>query len=284
MKILSAIFIFLLSLNIHAENNKPAVIISHRNLAKMIPKKDLENLQASIKKTCGLSPLSKWRPIAFFASGWQSAIYQVCDTEQCNFLLKTASPEEASFSEQMGLAKIGPPHLETIACDEVAEKRAIVMKKLNGNLGDLLFPPKALDKIFPQVLNLIYRSITEQGVCHRDTKITNFFYELFPDGSPKIYLGDFGLALRCDELRDPSRGNYSHLRLKSTLREYLNTFIKSFFKPQEFGIETEIDPLSNADIAKNFLTQLNMAIQKDEKWKKHFNGVEGFNFGYLISD
>lgn len=191
----------------------------------------LETSISSIKDQCGDSIFEEWIPVKVIGGGRQGTIIQVCDFNNCQYVLKVGSALEVDFAIKMGKVGLSPLIYETKSCgDEII----MIAEKMDGDLSTFLYPPTRMDEIMPQVLNIIYEMIAKYRICHRDTKVNNFLWKQV-NNEIRIYVTDFGSADICTsrEVENPEN-------LKRLLISHLSIFNTSFIKPNEYNVTSSL--------------------------------------------
>jgi serine/threonine protein kinase len=185
------------------------------------------NIDILINSFGGCQPFKQWKPINIIGQGFgrglneDNYIYQVCQSNQCNAVLKIVEAGEAEITMLMGDRGIAPRVIDIFTC---GTQTMMVMEKIDGDLSDFLYPPRELDVIMAQVLDLLYRVLIDHGISHNDTKVDNFLWK-WTDGAIRVYLADYGLAEQCIE------------PCQEKLRQSLNLFNKSYMSPEMWGVK-----------------------------------------------
>jgi len=244
-----------------------------------------EKLQKAInflKNKYGECALKKWTPIKIIGAGMQSNVFQVCQLNKCDYILKMVSPKEAELSIEMGKTGLSPIIYDNIQC---GDKIALIAEKMDGDLSDFLYPPQRMNEIMPQVLDIIYKLIADHKICHKDTKVNNFLWKKI-NNHIKIYIADFGIATECPQKYANKEG------LEMMLRTHLSIFNMSFVKPELYGVNAPENITDNLLVndkkyeswIKNFLINENEALKNDQRWFNMFDSVEYFAYGDMIND
>jgi hypothetical protein len=220
----------------------------------------------------------------------ESPIIQVCNMNDCDYVLKFSGEWEEERFIKMGKAGLSPRFIESFPC---GDDLAIILEKMDGDLSDFLYPPqKILDEIFPKVFDIIYRMIVDYNVCQNDAKVNNFLWKKTDKGL-KIYITDFGMATDCLEEED----FLNKSELQKLLRDHMSAFNNSYVNPsfygvkipKNLGIDTQYgnlittDPNTNKiDWVKTFLKSEEKALKKDKNWSQFFDSVKFFDYGNLL--
>ena len=185
--------------------------------------------------------------------------------------LKLMGFDEAELTLIMSREGLAPPMYDCLVMDDGV---CIVSEHMEGDLSSLLYPPKCLELIIPQVMDLIYNLYTKYRISHNDTKVNNFVWKQTPQG-PEVYIIDFGMAV-----------SFTETQLAENVITDIGLFNLSFNKPYEYGVRApmEVCNVANQSEYRNWMIQLLTIEMEYIKKTPHllvlFPEEEGVHFAY----
>ena len=205
--------------------------------------------------------LGEWVPIKVLGGGMQGTIYEVCNYESCEYILKInasrRSDYESTLAREAAKIGVGPKVYHSGVCsdDDGESYEYIIIQKLAETM-EQHYPYKPDEVV--QALKLYYKLIDKKGIVQKDLKPQNIMF----DRNGRMYIIDYGLARRIPE-------DWTQVKLKfqkevGAHMEAIAKFILNalFNKADEFSVNTPWDDEQDLDIKYNQYAHAYIAVNK----------------------
>lgn len=217
-----------------------------------------------------------WEIVNIIGEGFRSNVLAACDknTGICDYVIKFTHKKEADFYQYLSQTGLTPKLFDIIECIDkypnLVETNkyniGIVIDRMNGDVGDLLYPIKVeFVAIISRILDIMYNLTYTYNLCHGDTKVNNFLYKI-QGKFINAFISDFDRSYICEYMSEKNRRLY--------LEELVLLFFRSFMKPDKYGVKSGITyhklNRNNRELIykneRDFFSVVNNALLTDQRY------------------